>query len=165
MKKSNVIIYALLGVASVFLLWLWYFLGLNAVDEPLDLIISIVWWVMIAAAIFTIVKIEQSRKQAIRTIYVSESETEVFNSEMGKVTINEPENFIGAIADIISDLKYDFNKSDFPEREEFNPRYLIHTKKLKDDEWEGEVVNTWTKEQMAFKNRDELLTAIAAQTL
>lgn len=50
MKKSNVIVFVLLALASAFFLWLWYFLGLNRVDEPLDLVLSIVcggwssWW-------------------------------------------------------------------------------------------------------------------------
>ena len=34
MKKSNVIVFVLLALASAFFLWLWYFLGLNRVDEP-----------------------------------------------------------------------------------------------------------------------------------
>ena len=38
MKKSNVIVFVLLALASAFFLWLWYFLGLNRVDEPLDLV-------------------------------------------------------------------------------------------------------------------------------
>ena len=50
MKKSNVIVFVLLALASAFFLWLWYFLGLNRVDEPLDLVLSIVWWLGIAVA-------------------------------------------------------------------------------------------------------------------
>ena len=46
MKKSNVIVFVLLALASAFFLWLWYFLGLNRVDEPLDLVLSIVWWLV-----------------------------------------------------------------------------------------------------------------------
>ena len=33
MKKSNVIVFVLLALASAFFLWLWYFLGLNRVDS------------------------------------------------------------------------------------------------------------------------------------
>ena len=51
MKKSNVIVFVLLALASAFFLWLWYFLGLNRVDEPLDLVLSIVWWLVIVVAI------------------------------------------------------------------------------------------------------------------
>ena len=54
MKKSNVIVFVLLALASAFFLWLWYFLGLNRVDEPLDLVLSIVWWLVIVVAIAVI---------------------------------------------------------------------------------------------------------------
>lgn len=44
MKKTNTIIAAVLAVISVVLLVVWYALGLNHVDEPLDLVLSVVWW-------------------------------------------------------------------------------------------------------------------------
>ena len=55
MKKSNVIVFAIAAVLSIFLLWLWYFLGFNQIDSPLDLIISIIWWVVIVALIAGVV--------------------------------------------------------------------------------------------------------------
>ena len=70
MKKSNVIVFVLLALASAFFLWLWYFLGLNRVDEPLDLVLSIVWWLVIVVAIAVIVKMERTRRQRVRTVYV-----------------------------------------------------------------------------------------------
>ena len=48
MKKSNVIVTAIIVVLSAFLLWLWYSLGLNTVDQPLDLVVSVVWWALVA---------------------------------------------------------------------------------------------------------------------
>ena len=62
MKKSNVIIFVLLAIASAFLLWLWYCLGLNKVDEPLDLVLSILWWIVIIASIVIVAKMEQIRR-------------------------------------------------------------------------------------------------------
>lgn len=81
MKKSNVIVFVLLALASAFFLWLWYFLGLNRVDEPLDLVLSIVWWLVIVVAIAVIVKMERTRRQRVRTVYVGDCAT--FNSEQG----------------------------------------------------------------------------------
>lgn len=72
MKKSNVIVFVLLALASAFFLWLWYFLGLNRVDEPLDLVLSIVWWLVIVVAIAVIVKMERTRRQRVRTVYVGD---------------------------------------------------------------------------------------------
>lgn len=49
MKKSNWLIAGLLVVASVIFLAMWYVMGFNLIDDPLDLVISIVWWVVIIA--------------------------------------------------------------------------------------------------------------------
>ena len=65
------IVFVLLALASAFFLWLWYFLGLNRVDEPLDLVLSIVWWLVIVVAIAVIVKMERTRRRRVRTVYVA----------------------------------------------------------------------------------------------
>ena len=81
MKKSNVIITVVLAAVSIFLLALWYALGLNRVDEPLDLIVSIVWWAVIVAAIIAVVKVENTRRERVRTVYVANGS--YYNSEAG----------------------------------------------------------------------------------
>ena len=86
MKKSNVIVFAIAAVLSIFLLWLWYFLGFNQIDSPLDLIISIIWWVVIVALIAGVVKVEKTRREKIRTTYVGTGF--LFNSEAGTVGLS-----------------------------------------------------------------------------
>ena len=81
MKKSNVIITVVLAAVSIFLLALWYALGLNRVDEPLDLIVSIVWWAVIIVAIVAVVKVENTRRERVRTVYVANGS--YYNSEAG----------------------------------------------------------------------------------
>ena len=49
MRKSNWTILAVLAVAAGFFLWLWYYLGFNFVDEPLDLVLAVAWWAMVVA--------------------------------------------------------------------------------------------------------------------
>lgn len=114
MKKSNVIVFVLLALASAFFLWLWYFLGLNRVDEPLDLVLSIVWWLVIVVAIAVIVKMERTRRQRVRTVYVGDCAT--FNSEQGLATIEGSQPVSEVIAGILQSLKYDFSRADFPIR-------------------------------------------------
>lgn len=162
MKKSNVIIYALVTIGSVFLLWLWYYLGLYHIDEPLDLVLSIIWWAMIVVAIVAIIQVEKRRKDRIRTVYVANNE--IFNSEAGKLNVEEPAQLIDRVSETLLDLKYDFSKNDFPKKEEFSPRFFIRTSKISDDAWEGEVVNTWTRNQTPFKNREELAQIVATQS-
>ena len=70
MKKSNWILLTVFLIASIFLLWLWYYLGFNRVDNPLDLVLSIIWWVVIVVSFVVISRAEKKRREEIRTIYV-----------------------------------------------------------------------------------------------
>jgi lipopolysaccharide export LptBFGC system permease protein LptF len=51
MRKSNWLVATLAVVASAALLWAWFALGFNHVDDPLDLIVAILWWVVVAAVV------------------------------------------------------------------------------------------------------------------
>lgn len=185
MKKSNVIIFVLLALASAFFLWLWYFLGLNQVDEPLDLVLSIAWWVVIVAAIAIIVKMERTRRQRVRTVYVGERTT--FNSERGLAAIEGSRPMSEVIAGILQDLKYDFSREDFPDKDQFTVRYFVRTKKFDVEEkqevdeaadnqasvdaaepqieqkaWKGEVFIVETKEERPFDTPEELAVILAS---
>lgn len=154
MKKSNVVVLALLVAFSIFFLWLWYYLGLNRVDQPLDLVLSIVWWVVVAAAIITIIQVEKRRKEQIRTIYVSDKE--IFNSEKGKMELSETAGLTDGIEAVLKNLNYDFTKAEAPDRQEFSPRYIVKTSTIKDNTWEGEVVNLPGKSETTFASKEEL---------
>lgn len=135
MKKSNVIVFVLLALASAFFLWLWYFLGLNRVDEPLDLVLSIVWWLVIVVAIAVIVKMERTRRQRVRTVYVGDCAT--FNSEQGLATIEGSQPVSEVIAGILQSLKYDFSRADFPDKDRFVVKYFVRTKQFEAEEKQG----------------------------
>lgn len=189
MRKSNVIIFALLAACSAFLLWLWYFLGFNRVDDPVDLVISIVWWVAIIVAIVAVVRAEQVRRRRVRTVYVGE--TTAFNSEQGLLALAPEQPMEDAIASILENLKYDFTRKDFPEKDEFQPKFFVRTKEFEaekqedapaearagaavsptpaqaDDQpteqkkWKGEVVIVETKEEKPFDTPEELASILA----
>ena len=55
MRKNNWIVAAIAAVACGVLLWAWFALGFNHVDDPLDLIVAIVWWLAVAAVVGGIV--------------------------------------------------------------------------------------------------------------
>lgn len=179
MKKSNVIVFVLLALASAFFLWLWYFLGLNQVDEPLDLVLSIAWWVVIVVAIAIIVKMERTRRQRVRTVYVGDQAT--FNSERGLAAIEGSQPMPEVIAGILQDLKYDFSREDFPDKDRFAVKYFVRTKKFdtekRDGEavegsdqakqieqktWKGEVFIVETKEERPFDTPEELAVILAS---
>ena len=186
MKKSNVIVFVLLALASAFFLWLWFFLGLNQVDEPLDLVLSIVWWAVIAVAIAVIVKMERTRRQRVRTVYVGDQAT--FNSERGLAAIEGSQPMPEVIAGILQNLKYDFSREDFPDKDRFTVKYFVRTKQFDAEEkqdaesaeveerasvdaaeshieqktWKGEVFIVETKEERPFDTPEELASILAS---
>lgn len=187
MKKSNVIIFVLLAACSAFLLWLWYFLGFNRVDSPLDLVLSVVWWAVVIVAVVAIVKLEQVRRRRIRTVYVSDHAT--FNSEKGLMRFEDAAPMQDVIASILENLKYDFSRADFPDKDEFQVKYFVRSKEFdsekRDDDaqrdeaarateaeaaegaqeaqktWKGEVVVIETKEEKPFETPEELASILA----
>ena len=186
MKKSNVIIFVLLAIASAFLLWLWYYLGLNKVDEPLDLVLSILWWIVIIASIVIVAKMEQIRRRRIRTVYVGNDAT--FNSEKGLLTFAKSLPMQEVLASILENLSYNFSRVDFPDKEAFEVKYFVRTKEFKvekpeegaqpssvqpnptdentvslgQDAWKGEVVIIDTKEEKPFESPEELADILAS---
>ena len=50
MRKSNYLVLGAAAVVAALLLVLWYHLGFNRIDSPLDLVLAIVWWVGSVAA-------------------------------------------------------------------------------------------------------------------
>ena len=59
MRKGNVITIAVLAILSLVFLWLWNALGFSFTD-PVDLAITIVWWVVIIAVVIAIVERERA---------------------------------------------------------------------------------------------------------
>ena len=88
MTKSTAIITAILVALSIALLVVWYVSGLYLVDAPLDLIVDALWWVVIAICVVLVVRSEQKRRRAIRTIYVSP--TSLYSSSTGVVECPDP---------------------------------------------------------------------------
>ena len=128
MKKNNYLVMGLAVLVSVFLLWLWFRLGFNKVDNPLDLVVSVLWWVLDALIIVGIVRFERSRQRQIRTIYVAPNA--LFNSERGVVSVEGAQERVDVMQDILEQLAYDFSNQDMPEQGEFEYRYVVQTDKF-----------------------------------
>ncbi len=174
MKKNNVIVLAISAVAAAFLLWLWFYLGFNHIDNPLDLVLAILWWVGIAALVALITYMERKRQRQIRTIYVSP--TALYNSEKGIVALKEASS-VEAMEGILQQLEYNFDKAALPSKKTFDYRYVVQTDEYKENDsdsekdssnepkWTGKVIkidrengNTETD----FASIQELRTALAA---
>lgn len=174
MKKINVVLAVVLAAASVFLLWLWYYLGFNEIDQPLDLIVSIVWWVVIVAGVVAVVKLEQKRQRQIRTAFVADGQ--FYNSEAGLRSVAPGATATASIADVLANLEYGFDKASEPSLKDANNpieyRWVVRTDKFKPAEagsqdqgesqevWEGEVVEVATGSTKSFASRDQLAAII-----
>ena len=169
MKKSNWIGLAIAVLVDVFLLWLWFFLGFNRIDSPLDLVISIIWLVAIVAVAAAVNRLERQREKRLRTIYVSS--TAVFNKERGLVSLGSAAAAPSVMERILRDMEYGFDLKEMPKPEEFNCRYVVQTDEYKatggeggDPTWQGTVVaidHAAGNREMPFSSRDELAAALA----
>lgn len=174
MKKSNVIITVVLAAVSVFLLWLWYWLGFDRIDSPFDLVVSIVWWVLIAAGIALVYRSEQKRRRQVRTVYLADGR--YYNSESGLRAVQAGLSPVDSIAVVLGALEYDFSKMDAPDQskpeERVDWRYVIHTDAFKpakadkdgnrtSETWEGDVVTVATGDKRTFSSREELAALLA----
>lgn len=174
MKKSNVILTVVLAAVSAFLLWMWHWLGFNEVDAPLDMVVSVVWWALIAGGVALVYRSEQKRRRQVRTVYLADGR--YYNSESGLRTVQTPLSPVDSIAVVLGALEYDFSKMDAPDQSKPDQRvdwlYVIHTDKFKsartDDNgnreaetWEGDVVTVATGDTRTFSSREELAALIA----
>lgn len=169
MKKSNYLILAVSALVSIFLLYLWYSLGFNKIDGPLDLVISIVWWVLIAVLVVWINKLEKTRKQRIRTMYLAPAV--LYNSETGVRRLQAGVNTVEAMREILEGLEYGFDTQDLPSRDEVDFAYVVKTDEYKpaqdkDSEptWKGSVVKidrAGENIETAFDGIQQLSAALA----
>ena len=166
MKKSNWIVAAVLAVGAGLFLWLWYYLGFNFVDDPLDLVVAIAWWAAVLGASLGIRFAEKRRQVRVRTAYLAEAS--LFNSEAGLLPLEgfgEGATMADALQQTLSGLKYNFDRAGLPQREEAGFTRIVRTERFdKDDaeKWEGEVVDVRTKEAVPFKGKEQLAGLLAA---
>lgn len=170
MKKSNYIVLAVAALVAAFLLFLWYYLGFNRIDDPFDLVLTICWWIGIALIVFGIVQVERKRQRQIRTIYVSP--TALYNSEQGIVALHGT-TLAEAMHGILDKLQYDFSKEDLPDKKTFDYRFVVQTDEYKEGNEEKGEEPTWKgtvtkldKEngntETVFEDEQELLQALSA---
>lgn len=169
MKKSNWIVYAAAIVASAFLLWLWYFLELDHVDAPLDLVLSVAWWALIALACFGIHRVEKKRRERVRTCYLREGL--LYNSEAGAVGLaaRGADGAIEAMRGVLGGLEYGYGIQERPEGANGKPQRwscVVRTKVFEDGgdglDWRGEVVRVARpNDPVPFSNPLELKGILA----
>lgn len=158
-RKSNVLIIAILVVASIAFLWLWNYLRFNLV-HGLDLVITIVWWVVIVALCLAIHYVEQKRRERMRTVFISDGA--LYNSEAGVVSLDsdDPATCVETIRSLLSNLNYDADAKVDSNQTRMRFKYIVHSPKFADegDTWRGDVVHvTGSHDPISFDDARGLL--------
>lgn len=154
MKKNNWIVYGLCLVASIVLLFFWYLLGLNKIDQPLDLVIAMIWWALIVVAIVLVIVLENKRKKRIRTVYVGKDF--VYNNEKGVKNFSGRDQLMEAMGEILSNLQYSFKNVGLSDEEKDKIQYVVRTTNYGRDTWKGSVLSCKTKEETSFDDKMQL---------
>ena len=170
MKKSNVIVLAVAALVAAFLLFLWYYLGFNHIDNPFDLVLTICWWIGIGLIVAGIMYVEHKRQRQIRTIYVSP--TALYNSEKGIVALHDT-TMMEAMRTILEKLEYDFSREDLPDKKTFDYRFVVQTDEYKEGNeekgeeptWKGTVTKIDRENgnvETSFEDEEQLMNVLAA---
>lgn len=164
MRKSNWLVIAIAVVASAVLLWLWFSLGFNHVDDPLDLIVAIVWWVVAAAVIGGIMWAENKRRQKMRLAFVGKGV--VYNPESGVVVPDAGEDELAALERTLAGMTFPDEVAALDDRVKPAFRWVVRSLKFdkNGDVWEGEVLPAHDPNAQArpFSNREDLAALLAA---
>ncbi len=140
MRKNNWIVVAVAVVAAAVLLWLWFALGLNRVDEPLDLVVAIVWGLVVAAVIAGIVRAENKRRERMRLAFIGTGV--VYNPETGVVMPNAGESELSALQRLLAGLAFPDEVAELDVKSDDAFRWVVRSSKFdrNGDVWEGEVL-------------------------
>lgn len=163
MRRSNWIIAAVLLLASVVFLWVWHALQFDLVDNPLDIVVTVIWWVVILVACLAIHWAEKKRQERIRTIFIAPGL--LYNSEIGVVRIEPGAELVDVLQSVLSNLTYGFDLAELPSNSRVRFQRIVHSSKFDHAgaTWEGDVVEVSRPDRpMAFRDRDELASLVGS---
>ena len=157
MRKSNWIIAAILLVASLVFLWLWQTLQFNLVDNPIDVVVTVVWWVVIIAGCMAIHWAEKKRQERIRTVFLAPGL--VYNCEAGVLRLDPGASSVDAMRKVLANLTYSFDLAELPANSRVRFQTIVRTERFAEGgrTWEGEVVEVRRPDApRPFHNQTEL---------
>ena len=156
MRKSNWIVAAIAAVACGALLWAWFALGFNHVDDPLDLVV--------VAVVGGIVWAEGKRREKMRLAFIGEGV--VYNPEAGLVMPDAGESELAALERTLSGMAFPDEVAALDERMSPAFRWVVRSRKFdrNGEVWEGEVVPAHDPEAepRPFASREDLAALLAA---
>lgn len=162
MRKSNWLVVAIAVVAAAALLWVWFTLGFNQVDSPLDLVVAILWWVVVAAVIGAILWAENRRRERMRLAFVGDGV--IYNPESGIVLPDQGESELAALQRTLAGMTFPDEVTKLEDKSRPAFRWVVRSHKFdrNGDVWEGEVVAACDPraEARPFSNREDLAALI-----
>lgn len=164
MKKSNWLVAALAAVACAALLGLWFQLGFNHVDDPVDMVVAVVWWIVVAGVIGAIMWAERRRRERMRLAFVGSGL--VYNPERGLVFVDEQDAELDTLQETLQNMSYPNEVVELADHVRPAFRWVVRSQRFENngDVWEGEVLPAHDPEgkPVHFSGRDELAQLIAA---
>lgn len=159
MKRSNVVVLALLAIASCFLLGRWLYHGWNLVEPPIDVVVVLIWWAILVVAAVLMWRAEQVRRERVRTVYLYDGG--IYQSEAGRIRVRAGESPVDAAARVLGSLTYRDGMTDKPAVAGPGApswRYIVHTARFAQGgrTWSGDVVDVATGAVSPFTSRSEL---------
>ena len=152
MRKNNWIVAAIAAVACGVLLWAWFALGFNHVDDPLDLVVGGIVWA------------EGKRREKMRLAFIGEGI--VYNPEAGLVMPDAGESELAALERTLAGMAFPDEVAALDERVRPAFRWVVRSRKFdrNGEVWEGEVVPAHDPEAepRAFSSREDLAALLAA---
>ncbi len=162
MRKSNWLVAVIAVLSCAVLLGLWFQLGFNHVDDPLDLVIAIVWWVVVAGIIAAIVWAEHRRREKMRLAFVGTGV--VYNPERGLVLVEEDDSELDALQETLQGMSYPTKIVELADHVRPAFRWVVRSERFErnGDVWVGEVLPAHDPDAQAvrFSGRDELAQLI-----
>ena len=172
MRKSNWLVAVVSALSCAVLLGLWFQLGFNHVDDPLDLVIAIVWWVVVARLGVLAVDgdlvespfgfAEHRRREKMRLAFVGTGV--VYNPERGLVLVEEEGSELDALQETLQGMSYPTKIVELADHVRPAFSWVVRSERFKQngDVWVGEVLPAHDPEAKAvrFSGRDELAQLI-----
>lgn len=164
MRKSNWLVIAIAVVASAALLWAWFALGFYEIDSPIDLLVSIVWWVAVVAIVAGICWAESKRRERMRLAFIGDGV--VYNPEAGLVRPRRGETEAAALQRTLAGMAFGDNVRPLDDSTRTTFRWVVRSRKFANngDIWEGEVLpaNDPDATPRPFASREDLAALLAA---
>lgn len=132
LKQNHIMIWAVGITGGLALFAIWSGVGLYHAPGPLGFGLAVLLGAGLAFTALLVARAEVRRRRQVRTVYVGDSH--LFNCELGLVPLKDGVALQDALADAMEQLHYSFRVHDFPNDDQFCPRFVVHTQGYKASE-------------------------------